>query len=83
MLPTSTVRLSGSSGANPFALRVFRDHRVWGPAHGGANEAALKMLEKIGDVSQVAEYVQGVKIKISPDGVLAIGCTKHGPPRGG
>ena len=58
---TSTVRLAVSSGANPFACMASGIAALWGPAHGGANEAALKMLEEIGDVSRVAEYVQGVK----------------------
>ncbi|HEX5364670.1 MAG TPA: citrate synthase [Gallionella sp.] len=60
---TATVRLAGSSGANPFACVASGIAALWGPAHGGANEAALKMLEEIGDVSRVAEYVQGVKDK--------------------
>ncbi|MGB8518037.1 MAG: citrate synthase [Gallionella sp.] len=60
---TSTVRLAGSSGANPFACVASGIAALWGPAHGGANEAALKMLEEIGDVSRVADYVQGVKDK--------------------
>ena len=60
---TSTVRLAGSSGANRFACIASGIAALWGPAHGGANEAALKMLEEIGDVSRVAEYVQGVKDK--------------------
>ena len=60
---TSTVRLAGSSGANPFACIASGIAALWGPAHGGANEAALKMLEEIGDVSRVADYVQGVKDK--------------------
>ena len=60
---TSTVRLAGSSGANPFACIASGIAALWGPAHGGANEAALKMLEDIGDVSRVKEYVQGVKDK--------------------
>jgi citrate synthase len=60
---TSTVRLSGSSGANPFACIASGIAALWGPAHGGANEAALKMLEEIGDVSRVQDYVQGVKDK--------------------
>lgn len=59
----STVRLAGSSGANPFACIASGIAALWGPAHGGANEAALNMLEEIGDVSRVAEYVQGVKDK--------------------
>jgi len=58
---TSTVRLAGSSGANPFACIASGIAALWGPAHGGANEAALNMLEEIGDVSRVKEYVQGVK----------------------
>jgi citrate synthase len=60
---TSTVRLAGSSGANPFACMASGIAALWGPAHGGANEAALNMLIEIGDVSRVAEYVQGVKDK--------------------
>jgi citrate synthase len=60
---TSTVRLAGSSGANPFACIASGIAALWGPAHGGANEAALKMLEEIGDISRVPEYVQGVKDK--------------------
>ena len=60
---TSTVRLSGSSGANPFACIASGIAALWGPAHGGANEAALKMLEEVGDISRVPEYVQGVKDK--------------------
>ncbi len=60
---TSTVRLAGSSGANPFACIASGIAALWGPAHGGANEAALKMLEEVGDVSKVKEYVQGVKDK--------------------
>jgi citrate synthase len=58
---TSTVRLAGSSGANPFACVASGIAALWGPAHGGANEAALNMLEQIGDVSRVKDYVQGVK----------------------
>lgn len=58
---TSTVRLAGSSGANPFACISSGIAALWGPAHGGANEAALNMLEEIGDVSRVKDYVQGVK----------------------
>ncbi|KXS33245.1 MAG: Citrate synthase [Candidatus Gallionella acididurans] len=60
---TSTVRLAGSSGANPFACISSGIAALWGPAHGGANEAALNMLMEIGDVSRVKEYVQGVKDK--------------------
>jgi citrate synthase len=60
---TATVRLAGSSGANPFACVASGIAALWGPAHGGANEAALNMLDEIGDVSRVKEYVQGVKDK--------------------
>jgi citrate synthase len=60
---TSTVRLAGSSGANPFACVASGIAALWGPAHGGANEAALKMLEEIGEASRVKEYVAGVKDK--------------------
>lgn len=60
---TSTVRLAGSSGANPFACIASGIAALWGPAHGGANEAALNMLESIGDISRVKEHVQGVKDK--------------------
>src|SRR3989338_6501504 len=60
---TSTVRLAGSSGANPFTCIASGIAALWGPAHGGANEAALNMLESVGDISRVQEYVQGVKDK--------------------
>ncbi|MCL2830019.1 MAG: citrate synthase [Betaproteobacteria bacterium] len=60
---TSTVRLSGSSGANPFACIAAGIACLWGPAHGGANEACLKMLEEIGDVSRVGEYIKRAKDK--------------------
>ena len=60
---TSTVRLSGSSGANPFACISAGIACLWGPAHGGANEACLKMLEEIGDVSRVGEYILRAKDK--------------------
>ncbi|GLR13168.1 citrate synthase [Chitinimonas viridis] len=60
---TSTVRLSGSSGANPFACIAAGIACLWGPSHGGANEAVLKMLDEIGDVSKVADFMQGVKDK--------------------
>ena len=60
---TSTVRLAGSSGANPFACIAAGIACLWGPSHGGANEAVLKMLDEIGDVSRVAEFMEGVKAK--------------------
>jgi citrate synthase len=58
---TSTVRLAGSSGANPFACIASGIACLWGPAHGGANEACLNMLEEIGDVSHVGEYIRRAK----------------------
>ena len=60
---TSTVRLAGSSGANPFACISAGIACLWGPAHGGANEACLQMLEEIGDVSRVNEYIKRAKDK--------------------
>jgi citrate synthase len=58
---TSTVRLAGSSGANPFACIAAGIACLWGPSHGGANEEALNMLMEIGTVDRIPEYVQGVK----------------------
>jgi citrate synthase len=58
---TSTVRTAGSSGANPFACIAAGIACLWGPAHGGANEEALKMLMEIGTPDRIPEYVQGVK----------------------
>jgi citrate synthase len=60
---TSTVRLAGSSGANPYACISAGIACLWGPAHGGANEACLEMLEEIGDVSKVGEFIKKVKNK--------------------
>ncbi len=60
---TSTVRLVGSSGANPFACIAAGIASLWGPAHGGANEATLKMLEEIGDVSRIGEFIKRAKDK--------------------
>ena len=60
---TSTVRLAGSSGANPYACISAGMGCLWGPAHGGANEACLKMLEEIGDVSRVPHYINRAKDK--------------------
>ena len=58
---TSTVRLAGSSGANPFACIAAGIACLWGPSHGGANEEALNMLKEIATVDRIPEYVQGVK----------------------
>ena len=60
---TSTVRMAGSSGANPFACIAAGIACLWGPSHGGANEEALNMLKEIGTVDRIPEYVQGVKDK--------------------
>ncbi len=60
---TSTVRLVGSSGANPFASIAAGIASLWGPAHGGANEATLQMLEEIGDVSRIGEFIKRAKDK--------------------
>ena len=60
---TSTVRLAGSSGANPFACIAAGIACLWGPAHGGANEAVLKMLEEIGSVDRVPQYIKRAKDK--------------------
>ncbi len=70
---TSTVRLSGSSGANPFACIAAGIACLWGPAHGGANEAALNMLEQIGDVSKVGEFITKVKDKNSGVRLMGFG----------
>ncbi len=58
---TSTVRLAGSSGANPFACIAAGMASLWGPAHGGANEAVLKMLEEIGDISNIPKFIERAK----------------------
>jgi citrate synthase len=70
---TSTVRLAGSSGANPFACIAAGIACLWGPAHGGANEAALKMLEEIGTPDRVAEYVAKAKDKNDPFRLMGFG----------
>ena len=70
---TSTVRLSGSSGANPFACIAAGIACLWGPAHGGANEAALNMLYEIGDVSKVGEFITKVKDKTSGVKLMGFG----------
>ncbi len=60
---TSTVRLAGSTGANPFACISAGIASLWGPAHGGANEAVLKMLDEIGDVKNIPAFIKRVKDK--------------------
>jgi citrate synthase len=70
---TSTVRLAGSSGANPFACIAAGIAALWGPSHGGANEAVLTMLEQIGDVSAIDEYVARAKDKNDPFRLMGFG----------
>ena len=70
---TSTVRLAGSSGANPFACIAAGIACLWGPAHGGANEAALNMLREIGDVKRIKEYVARAKDKNDPFRLMGFG----------
>ena len=70
---TSTVRLAGSSGANPFACIAAGIACLWGPAHGGANEAALNMLKEIGSVDKIPEFVKQVKDKNSGVKLMGFG----------
>jgi citrate synthase len=70
---TSTVRLAGSSGANPYACVAAGIACLWGAAHGGANEAVLNMLEEIGDVSRIGEYVKKAKDKNDPFRLMGFG----------
>ncbi len=70
---TSTVRLAGSSGANPFACIAAGIAALWGPAHGGANEAVLKMLDEIGDVSNVDSFILRAKDKNDPFRLMGFG----------
>ena len=70
---TSTVRLAGSSGANPFACISAGIACLWGPAHGGANEACLQMLEEIGDVSKIPDFIRKVKDKNSGVRLMGFG----------
>jgi len=70
---TSTVRLAGSSGANPFACIAAGIASLWGPAHGGANEAVLNMLEEIGDKKNVSQYIERAKDKNDPFRLMGFG----------
>ncbi|KAA0182436.1 citrate (Si)-synthase [Cupriavidus cauae] len=70
---TSTVRLAGSSGTNPFAAIASGVACLWGPAHGGANEAALNMLEEIGSVDNISEFIKQVKDKNSGVRLMGFG----------
>ena len=70
---TSTVRLAGSSGANPFACIAAGIASLWGPAHGGANEAVLNMLQEIGNKSNIQEYVNRARDKDDPFRLFGFG----------
>lgn len=70
---TSTVRLAGSSGANPFACIASGIAALWGPAHGGANEAVLNMLLEIGDESRIPEFIAKAKDKNDPFRLMGFG----------
>lgn len=70
---TSTVRLAGSSGANPFACIAAGIACLWGPAHGGANEAALSMLQEIGTVDRIPHYIARAKDKNDPFRLMGFG----------
>ena len=70
---TSTVRLAGSSGANPFACIASGIACLWGPAHGGANEACIRMLEEINNVDNIPEYVKKAKDKNDPFRLMGFG----------
>ena len=70
---TSTVRLAGSSGANPFACIASGIACLWGPAHGGANEACIRMLEEINSVNNIPEYVKKAKYKNDPFRLMGFG----------
>ena len=70
---TSTVRLAGSSGANPFACIAAGIASLWGPAHGGANEAVVRMLQQIGNVDQIPEFIRRAKDKNDPFRLMGFG----------
>jgi len=70
---TSTVRMAGSTDCNPYAAIAAGVSALWGPAHGGANEAVLNMLNEIGDVSKVPEYVEKAKDKDDPFKLMGFG----------
>ncbi|MDO5621124.1 MAG: citrate synthase [Paracoccus sp. (in: a-proteobacteria)] len=70
---TSTVRLAGSSGANPFACIAAGIACLWGPAHGGANQACLEMLREIGTVDRIPEYIAKAKDKDDPFRLMGFG----------
>lgn len=70
---TSTVRMAGSSGANPYSAIAAGISALWGPAHGGANESVLTMLEEIGDASQIGKFVAKAKDKNDPFRLMGFG----------
>jgi len=70
---TSTVRMAGSSGANPYAAIAAGVATLWGPAHGGANEAVLKMLDEIGDVSNIDKFIAKAKDRNDPFKLMGFG----------
>ena len=70
---TSTVRLAGSSGANPFACIAAGIACLWGPAHGGANEACLNMLREIGTIDKIPEFIKRAKDKNDPFRLMGFG----------
>ncbi len=70
---TSTVRLVASTGANPYACIAAGISALWGPAHGGANEAVLKMLDEIGDVSRVGQFIDRAKDRNDPFRLMGFG----------
>lgn len=70
---TSTVRLAGSSGANPYACIAAGVASLWGPAHGGANEACLRMLSDIGSVENIPHYIEKAKDKNDPFRLMGFG----------
>lgn len=70
---TSTVRMAGSSGANPYSAIAAGISALWGPAHGGASEAVLRMLKEIGDVSQIKKYIAKARDKNDPFRLMGFG----------
>ena len=83
---TSTVRLASSSGANPFACIAAGIACLWGPAHGGANQACLEMLKEIGTPDRIPEYIARAKDKndpVPPDGLRPPGLQEFRPAREG
>jgi len=70
---TSTVRLAGSSGTNPYAAIAAGISALWGPSHGGANEAVLNMLDEMGDVSNIDKFVARAKDKSDPFRLMGFG----------